>query len=272
MTLLSEILNSVLRESLGVDISQIVDAINNRYAVHITYSGDDDRINLYKRSGNGKRLIQPYVIGKHRTTGNLVLRAYQMSGDTTDGISNGWKFFRIDRITSWNPTNYVFHKPISGINDTEEDFIPLTNEEQNKYGILITEAAPYNPNDKLMIKPVPGKPFKGSIIAAADFNKKVNVRRKPRHYNNLNSKPINDIPNQYKIDTDIKNDNQPIKIVGKIPNDELSSDLSDKNYLPINEPSKTFNINDIPEDELNKFRDMGYNDEDIIDIINSNKK
>lgn len=94
---LYNILQEVLKES--VSPSNVIDAIKNRNQVIITYSDEKDR-------APKKRLIEPYVYGLSRA-GNSVFRAYQYEGDTFRGIPK-WKLFRLDRVTSWNPTDSHF--------------------------------------------------------------------------------------------------------------------------------------------------------------------
>lgn len=95
---LYDILLEVLNEN--VSPSDVVDAIKNKYQVIITYSDEENR-------APKKRLIEPYVYGLSKA-GNSVFRAYQYEGDTYRGIPK-WKLFRLDRITSWTPTNVHFN-------------------------------------------------------------------------------------------------------------------------------------------------------------------
>ena len=95
---LYDILQNILNES--VSPSDVVDAIKNKYQVIITYSDEKNR-------APKKRLIEPYVYGLSKA-GNSVFRAYQYEGDTYRGIPK-WKLFRLDRITSWTPTDSHFN-------------------------------------------------------------------------------------------------------------------------------------------------------------------
>ena len=47
----------------------------------------------------GERLIEPHAIGRSRD-GNLLLRAYQVSGASASGEHEHWKLFRVDKIGS----------------------------------------------------------------------------------------------------------------------------------------------------------------------------
>lgn len=95
-------LYDILREVLKEDVSpkEVSDAITNKQRILITY---DDGVHNHK----GQRIIEPYVYGKSKA-GNDVLRAYQYTGDTVRGVPK-WKMFRLDRITSWEPTEQHFN-------------------------------------------------------------------------------------------------------------------------------------------------------------------
>lgn len=95
---LYDILNSVLTES--VTPNEVNDAIDNKVQVIINYSDEENR-------APNKRLIEPYAYGMTKG-GNAVLRAYQYDGDTFRGKPK-WKFFRLDRIQNWQPTEQHFN-------------------------------------------------------------------------------------------------------------------------------------------------------------------
>ena len=88
--------NCLLNEE--IDFNSVLDAIHNKYQVRIRYDdgqGDD--------AGNskGSRVIKPFAIGTTKK-GYPVVRAFQEGGGSRKGAPN-WKFFRLDRITSWIP-------------------------------------------------------------------------------------------------------------------------------------------------------------------------
>lgn len=62
----------------------IADAMARRHLLRLSYNGDE-------------RLVQPYVYGKDYR-GQHLLSAYQVAGASTSGASEGWKFFRMDRV------------------------------------------------------------------------------------------------------------------------------------------------------------------------------
>lgn len=87
----------ILNESVGGD--QVIDAIDKRVGVLITYNGEDN-------DHYGVRYIEPYVYGS-TVRNNPAIRAYQYYGDTKKGVPK-WKLFRLDRIESWQPTDNHF--------------------------------------------------------------------------------------------------------------------------------------------------------------------
>lgn len=93
MTLFEEIVTSLLLEE--VSVTRANDSINNTYEVEINYHSKGEDV------ATGKRIIQPHAYGLTKA-GNPVIRAFQPYGDTTTKIPS-WKFFRLDRISSWTP-------------------------------------------------------------------------------------------------------------------------------------------------------------------------
>lgn len=108
MNLLLEIFNELfLNES--VSTNSVTDAIKNRYRVTINYEGDPKH-----GVAPGMRTVEVYTYGLTKA-GNPVIRAYQPYGDTASKVPD-WKFFRLDRITSWQPTYALFNRPAPKFN------------------------------------------------------------------------------------------------------------------------------------------------------------
>ena len=102
MELLERIYNSLLlTESVGVD--EVNDALDNHKRVIINYrtKGED--------KNTGARVIEVYAYGLTKA-GNPCIRAFQPYGDTTSRVPS-WKFFRLDRIIEWKPTEQTFDRP-----------------------------------------------------------------------------------------------------------------------------------------------------------------
>jgi hypothetical protein len=103
----------------AVDDNVIIKAISTHEYVYIYYEGDES-------NQKGYRTIRPYVLGVSKA-GNKVLRAWQDKGkslsyslanrgeehdywyDTDGKIKQGWRLFRLDRISSVYPTGKKFN-------------------------------------------------------------------------------------------------------------------------------------------------------------------
>lgn len=116
MEYLEGIIKSLLTEEAMA--SDVIDAIKKRYEVKMTYNdGTSDK------KGKGSRIIQPVAYGKTKA-GNLVVRAFEPYGDSKRGTPH-WKFFRLDRITSWKGMkNVKFSEPPADQWNAEGKFNP----------------------------------------------------------------------------------------------------------------------------------------------------
>ena len=102
MELLERIYNSLLlTESVGVD--EVNDALDNHKRVILNYRSKGEDKNT------GARVIEVYAYGLTKA-GNPCIRAFQPYGDTTSRVPS-WKFFRLDRIIEWKPTEQTFDRP-----------------------------------------------------------------------------------------------------------------------------------------------------------------
>lgn len=114
MSLLREILAEafLIREDASVD--DINTAVNNMHPATITYSGPSGE-------GLGEREIYPVAYGLS-TAGNPVVRAFQPQGDTSTDVP-AWKFFRIDRIGSWetDKSRNFNPKDLNGFNEKGDE-------------------------------------------------------------------------------------------------------------------------------------------------------
>lgn len=61
----------------------------------------------------GVRLIEPHTLGRSKD-GALLMRAYQVSGASASGEPEGWKIFRLDRLTSLEPDDTQSAAPRNG--------------------------------------------------------------------------------------------------------------------------------------------------------------
>ena len=113
MSIFGEIVREILNED--VDVKSINNAIDGTYEVMINYRGENGE-------HTGAREIQPVAYGTTKS-GFPVIRAFQPNGDTSSRVPS-WKFFRVDRIESWNPMpEKVFNEP-PGFNQELGKFNP----------------------------------------------------------------------------------------------------------------------------------------------------
>ena len=95
-----------------IDSDSVLQAIRNKNKVRIKYD-----VQMEDNGGNSKgtRVIMPMAIGTTKK-GYPVVRAWQEGGGSRRGIPK-WKFFRLDRITSWMPLkNKKFFQAPNGYN------------------------------------------------------------------------------------------------------------------------------------------------------------
>ena len=90
------LLEDILRET--VDPNDVKDAIRNKYYVSMRYDDTEPEVNGSKK----RRVVMPLAIGTTKA-GHPVFRAFQVSGNSKRGAPNKYKYFRLDRVTSWNP-------------------------------------------------------------------------------------------------------------------------------------------------------------------------
>jgi len=94
---------SLIVEEATTDI--IIDAIRNKKVLVIYYSGDEP-------GGRGLRYIEPVCFGYSKKN-NPVLRAWDLEGASHRAILGekplpSWRFFKIDKIDSIQPTGENF--------------------------------------------------------------------------------------------------------------------------------------------------------------------
>lgn len=95
-----------------IDSDSVLQSIRNKNKVRIRY---DDGMEDNGGNSKGTRVIMPMAIGTTKK-GYPVVRAWQEGGGSRRGIPK-WKFFRLDRITSWIPLrNKKFFQALDGYN------------------------------------------------------------------------------------------------------------------------------------------------------------
>jgi hypothetical protein len=111
----SLIVESVMRNA-------IIDVINKKQRVKITYSSDEDD------EHTGERYIEVYTYGIAKNGGYEAIRAYQLSGDTNT-VKPMWKFFKVDNILSWEPVKSFFK---TSIEDRDSNHVDYREGRENK--------------------------------------------------------------------------------------------------------------------------------------------
>lgn len=141
MELLENIYKKIMLTE-SVDVNQVTDAIDSHKRVIINYHtrGEDNN--------TGARVIEVYAYGLTKA-GNPVIRAFQPYGDTTSRVPS-WKFFRLDRISEWQPTEQVFNRPADFYYKNLGEFNPNGDETMS----IVYKIAQFGNSDKLNgIKP-----------------------------------------------------------------------------------------------------------------------
>ena len=119
MELLEKILNKILLKE-SVSVNDVESAIDNHNRIIINYHTNGEDFNT------GARVIEVYAYGLTKG-GNPVIRAFQPFGDTTSRVPS-WKFFRLDRISAWQPTEQIFSRPADEFYKGLGDFNPNGDE------------------------------------------------------------------------------------------------------------------------------------------------
>ena len=105
---LYDIIKHIINESVSGE--EVLDAIHNKKYVRIKYDdGKPAMKGVDKGNPKGSRVILPMAYGTTKA-GNPVVRAFQWNGNSRRGAPK-WKFFRLDRITSWKPFRKQYSAP-----------------------------------------------------------------------------------------------------------------------------------------------------------------
>lgn len=72
----------------------ICDAIRKRLVIEFNYEGE-------------LRIVEPFVLGLHKTTGNLVLRSYRVGGYSKSEREPSWRLFNTTYIENLKLTDKI---------------------------------------------------------------------------------------------------------------------------------------------------------------------
>lgn len=97
-------INNIVKEA--VDLNTVRQAIRNKKYVELYY---DDKNPSEEGNPRGKRIIMPLDVGTSEA-GNLVLRAYQVNGNSRTGAPD-YIYPRLDRVEKWKEMKKTFNAP-----------------------------------------------------------------------------------------------------------------------------------------------------------------
>lgn len=212
MSLLRNILYEMrLLESVSVD--EVSSAIDDHERIIINYhtKGEDKH--------TGARVIEVYAYGLTKT-GNPVIRAFEPYGDTTTKVPR-WKFFRLDRISSWKPTGQKFTEPASNHYRGLGDFNPDGDETMS----VVYKIASFDGQEVDLQLPDNGPKKKEDDVYKTDTEKNLD-RIRQQFKNPIKLSDLQSLKNQQKTDDGFKG----VEIKTPEPGPKLKQDTEPEVY------------------------------------------
>lgn len=249
MELLERIYNSLLlTESVSVD--EVNDALDNHKRVIINYRSKGEDKNT------GARVIEVYAYGLTKA-GNPCIRAFQPYGDTTSRVPS-WKFFRLDRIIEWKPTEQTFDRPADFYYKNLGDFNPNGDETMS----VVYKVAKFG-NDQIPQASVNDDPKTKEDVYKTDSETRMERLRQQVN----NPIKLSDI----KIGDAFKQAKQTPKPTGEPKTKEDVYTTSKTRPLTQNNPNTTEKTPQEKQDNLNRLRNI-LKDRQPISLSDLNKK
>ena len=249
MELLERIYNSLLlTESVGVD--EVNDALDNHKRVIINYRSKGEDKNT------GARVIEVYAYGLTKA-GNPCIRAFQPYGDTTSRVPS-WKFFRLDRIIEWKPTEQTFDRPADFYYKNLGNFNPNGDETMS----VVYKVAKFG-NDQIPQVSVNDEPKTKEDVYKTDSETR--MERLKQQVNN----PIK--LSDIKIGDAFKQAKQTPKPTGEPKTKEDVYTTSKTQPLTQNNPNTTEKTPQEKQDNLDRLRNI-LKDKQPISLSDLNKK
>ncbi len=249
MELLERIYNSLLlTESVGVD--EVNDALDNHKRVIINYRSKGEDKNT------GARVIEVYAYGLTKA-GNPCIRAFQPYGDTTSRVPS-WKFFRLDRIIEWKPTEQTFDRPADFYYKNLGNFNPNGDETMS----VVYKVAKFG-NDQIPQVSVNDEPKTKEDVYKTDSETR--MERLKQQVNN----PIK--RSDIKIGDAFKQAKQTPKPTGEPKTKEDVYTTSKTEPLTQNNPNTTEKTPQEKQDNLDRLRNI-LKDRQPISLSDLNKK
>lgn len=229
----------------GVNTDQVLNAINGEYAnngkkfirrIRINYDGDDvkDKFGNVTREGKGWRNIVVHAYGRLKNGGREVIRAYQVYGDSLRNEENpeGWKLFRTDRITHWEPTNLKYWEPINVIGqptNTDGDKSMIGSVASGEIKIVDFNPKGSDENDQIS----PQNQYFDTKASTYRYDNAETEPIKPEEPDVEDAEDINDIPNFDDKENGVGFDDDKIKKAlddePESENDYEEEDIEDEN-------------------------------------------
>ena len=249
MELLERIYNSLLlTESVSVD--EVNDALDNHKRVIINYRSKGEDKNT------GARVIEVYAYGLTKA-GNPCIRAFQPYGDTTSRVPS-WKFFRLDRIIEWKPTEQTFDRPADFYYKNLGNFNPNGDETMS----VVYKVANFG-NDQIPQASVNDDPKTKEDVYKTDSETR--MERLKQQVNN----PIK--LSDIKIGDAFKQAKQTPKSTGEPKTKEDVYTTSKTQPLTQNNPNTTEKTPEEKQDNLDRLRNI-LKDRQPISLSDLNKK
>lgn len=76
-----------------------------------------DRVEIEFLYDGLPRVARPAAVGQHATTGNLLLRGYQISGASRSNTLPAWELYSLSKITNLKVTDRGFKVPPGYVRD-----------------------------------------------------------------------------------------------------------------------------------------------------------
>lgn len=86
----------------------ICDAIRSKQCIKFDYDGHS-------------RIVEPHAYGIHKSTGNEVLRAYQIEGYSSSGNLPQWRLYEGSKIINIVTMSDTFDSPRQGYRENDSD-------------------------------------------------------------------------------------------------------------------------------------------------------
>ena len=192
---LYDIIKHIINESVSGE--EVLDAIHNKRYVRIKYDDGKPAMKGFdKGNPKGSRVILPMAYGTTKA-GNPVVRAFQWNGNSRRGAPK-WKFFRLDRITSWKPFRKQFSAPPDDLYNYTGDrgmgsFVDNAKFDFNTQGdIDVARQGDIMAAPKVSVKNTQGPIAGGQQLKKNVYTSQPNSKKYTQYSKNINQTPKKD--------------------------------------------------------------------------------